>query len=105
MMAGRLNEIVTIYSPTTVKNRFGEAATEYTATITTRAAVEWASGTRTVENDEIVYPTTKRFQLRSYAPVTNTSQIEWQANRYRVITVEHRRAYNDIMVTAALINE
>ena len=105
MMAGRLNEIVTIYDPVTTKNRYGEAATEYTETCTTRAAVEWSGGTRAVENDEIVYNTTKRFQLRAYVPIANTSQIEWQNNRYRIISVERRREYNDIVVTGELINE
>jgi len=105
MIAGRLNEVIDIYSPTEVINDFGERETTYEKTYTTRAKVEYTSGNRHNENNEIVFDYTKRFNLRSYVPITETSQIEWQGKRYRVLTVEHRREYNDIIVNTELINE
>lgn len=105
MIAGRLNEVVSIYSPTETVNEYGERETTYTKTYTTRAKVEYQSGNRRNENNEIVFDYTKRFNFRSYVPVKETSQIEWQGKMYRVLTVEHRREYNDIMVNTELINE
>ncbi len=105
MVAGRLNEVVKIYNLTTSINEYGERVETYTLTMTTRAKVEFNTGSRSNENDEIVFNYQKSFNLRSYVPVVDTSQIEWQSKRYRVLSVEKRREYNDIVVIGELINE
>lgn len=105
MIAGRLNEPIKIYHPTVVYNEYGEATEEYKERYTTRARVDHNSGTRAVENNEIVYDYTKTFNVRSYVPVTNDDRIEWQGKMYRILTTQQRREYNDIMITAELINE
>lgn len=104
MIAGRLNEIVKIYDPVTTINKFGERETEYQQTYETRARVENTSGSRGEENNEIVFSYSYSFTLRSYVPVHETSQIEWQDNKYRILTLQHRREYNDIYVQAEKIN-
>ena len=105
MVAGRLNEVVKIYNLTTSINEYGERVETYTLTMTTRAKVEFNTGSRSNENDEIVFNYQKSFNLRSYVPVVDKSQIEWQSKRYRVLSVEKRREYNDIVVIGELINE
>lgn len=55
MIAGRLNEPIKIFHPTVNYNEFGEANEEYKEVYTTRAKVDHNSGTRTVENNEIVF--------------------------------------------------
>ena len=105
MIAGRLNEVVTIYTPVETVNEYGERTTEYVETYTTRARVEYSNGNRVNENDEIVFSYAKRFFVRSYVPVTETCQLEWQEKRYRILTLEHRREYNDIVINTELINE
>ena len=105
MIAGRLNEPIKIYHPTVVYNEYGEATEEYKELYITRARVDHNSGTRTVENNEIVFDYTKTFNVRSYVPVTNDDRIEWQGKMYRILTTQQRREYNDIMITAEMINE
>lgn len=105
MIAGRLNEIVEIYSPTEIINDFGERQQVYQKSYTTRAKVDYSGGGRGVENDETVYNYIKTFNLRSYVPILNVDYIKWQGNKYRVLTLEKRREYNDIVVTAELIND
>lgn len=105
MIAGRLNEVVKVYNVNSTINSFGERLEEYVLTMTTRARVEYNTGGRQNENDEIVFNYTKTFNLRSYVPVVDTSHIEWQSKMYRVLSVEHRREYNDIVVVTELINE
>ena len=105
MIAGRLNEVIKIYHPTVTTNDYGEASEEYKLLYTTRAKVDHNSGTRTVENNEIVFDYTKTFNVRSYVPVTDADRIEWQGKMYRILTTQQRREYNDIMITAELINE
>lgn len=100
-----MNEVVTVYTPVETVNEYGERTTEYVETYTTRAKVEYNNGNRVNENDEIVFSYTKRFLVRSYVPVTETCQIEWQEKRYRILTLEHRREYNDIVINTELINE
>ena len=105
MIAGRLNEPIKIFHPTVNYNEFGEANEEYKEVYTTRAKVDHNSGTRTVENNEIVFDYTKTFNVRSYVPVCDDDRIEWQGKMYRILTTQQRREYNDIMITAELINE
>lgn len=38
-------------------------------------------------------------------PVTNTSVIEYEDERYRVVAFDKRKEYNDIRIITALINE
>lgn len=105
MIAGRLNEPIKIFHPTVKYNEFGEANEEYKEVYTTRANVDHNSGARTVENNEIVFDYIKTFNVRSYVPVTDADRIEWQGKMYRILTTQQRREYNDIMITAELINE
>ena len=105
MIAGRLNEVVKIYNMESTVNDYGERIEDYVLSMTTRARVDFNSGNRTNENSEIVYNYQKTFSVRSYVPVTDTSHIEWQSKMYRVLSVEKRREYNDIVVVAELINE
>ena len=105
MIAGRLNEPIKIFHPTVKYNEFGEANEEYKEVYTTRAKVDHNSGARTVESNEIVFDYTKTFNVRSYVPLMETYQIEWQGKKYRILTVEHRREYNDIVVNTEQINE
>lgn len=105
MIAGRLNEIIKIYKPQEVINEYGEREVEFVYSYTTRAKVEYNNGNRLNENNEIVFNYNKTFNVRSYVPVMETCQIEWQNNRYRILTLEHRREYNDILINTELINE
>jgi len=105
MIAGRLNEVIQIFELQEEVNEYGEREQKYVFKCITRAKVEWNNGNRTVENNEIVFNYDKIFNVRSYVPVTETSQIKWQGKFYRIHTVEHRREYNDILINAELIND
>ena len=105
MKAGLLTEIIDIYSPTIVINDYGERTETLEKTYTTRAKVNWDSGNRVLSNEEIYYDYSKTFNVRYYVPVKETDQIEWQNKRYRIITIEKRKEYNDILIKTTLINE
>lgn len=68
MMAGQYNEPIDIYRSQEVENDYGERVIEEVWICSTRAKVEYTSGTRTNENNEIVYDYTKTFYVRSYVP-------------------------------------
>lgn len=104
MIAGRLNEIVKIFDPVVTTNEYGERKSEWQETYTTRARVENTSGNRSEENKEIVFSYSYNFTVRSYVPVKETSRIEWQGNKYRILTLQKRREWNDIYIQAEKIN-
>ena len=105
MIAGRLNEVIKIYNCTETVNDYGERETTYVYAYTTRAKVEFNSGHRSNENNEVVFSYAKSFNVRYYVPITETAQIEWQGKKYRILTIERRREYNDILINTELINE
>jgi hypothetical protein len=106
MRAGLLTELIDIYSPTYEVNEFGEKIQTYGLTYTTRARVEHNGGSRTNDNNEIFFDYSKTFTVRSYVPITESDQIEFEGKRYRVLSIENRRRdYNDKLVITELINQ
>ena len=105
MMAGQYNEIINIYKSVETINDYGEREIEQVFIDRTRAKVENTSGSRTNENNEIVYDHTKTFYVRSYVPITDTSIIEFEGQKFRVITIDKRKEQNDIKIVTELINE
>ena len=105
MIAGRLNEVINILSPKEVVNDYGERTTTYTKSYTTRARVEYNNGGRRNENDEIVFDYSKTFTIYPYVPVVETCIIEWQKRQYRILTIEYRREFNELIINTELINE
>lgn len=105
MNAGLLTEKIDILQPIEVGNAFGEKEVIYTPKYTTRARVIYDSGNREIVNDEIFYLYNVSFQMRIYVPITETSLIQWNGKRYRVLSIQERREYSDKMVKTALANE
>jgi head-tail adaptor len=107
MRAGILNELIDIYEPVEEINEYGERLFTWKLKYTTRASVSWDSGSRNIENSEIVNNYTKTFTVRSYVPVTEKDEIHWQEKKYRIISVEHRKelSFNGILIRTELINE
>lgn len=103
--AGLLNEIINILSPTYTINEFGEKVQTYSVTYTTRARVDNNGGARNTENNEIFYAYQKTFTVRIYVPVTEFDLIEYQNKRYRIITIDKRRDYNDMIIITELVND
>lgn len=105
MIAGRLNEPVSVWRPTTDVNEYGERVESWAKIYDTRARVEYTGGRRAIENDEVWNPYTKRFEVRSYVPVDEQCRIEWQGQLWRVLSVERNREFNEIIVNTELVNE
>lgn len=106
MRAGLLTKPISIFQPITEINEFGEQLQQYVLKYNTRARVLHDSGNRTIDNNAIFYPYQKTFNVRSYVPVSEYDQIEFEGKRYRVITIENRvEARNDKLVITELVND
>ena len=105
MQAGLLREIIEIYEPKVVVNSFGEQEQEYILLKPTKARVIHSSGSKSVENNEIVSNYSKTFHVRMYVPMSETYQIKYQGNMYRVTSIEDVPQFNYKEIKAEKINE
>lgn len=104
--AGLLNEVITILTPTSNVNEFGEKVQTYSIRFTTRARVEHDSGTRSNENNEIFYSYQKSFTVRSYVPVNEFDLIQYNGKKYRITSIDDRiKTHNDKLIITELIND
>lgn len=104
--AGLLNEVITILTPTSNVNEFGEKVQTYSIRYTTRARVEHDSGTRSNENNEIFYSYQKSFTVRSYVPVNEFDLIQYNGKKYRITSIDDRiKTHNDKLIITELIND
>lgn len=105
MQAGRLNEVIEIFQPQIDKNEYGEQVQVYVKCYTTRAHVEYNSGNRNIENNEVVFNYNRTFHIRRYVQVNENYQIKWQGKYYRILSIEDVRPWNEKIIQTELINE
>ena len=105
MRAGTLTEVIEIWEPTIVVNDYGEQSTTYTLKYTTRARLIHKGGSRGFINDELFYPYTKEFAVRSYVPVTELDRIKWNNQEYKILDITPDKPLQQIVINCELIND
>lgn len=105
MRAGILTELITVLSPNIIVNEVGEQTTEYLPKLTTRANVNWKTGNRNIENNEIVFDYTKDFKVRYYVDINEFDRILWNNKQYRIISIEPNKHYQELNIIAEQIND
>jgi head-tail adaptor len=105
MQAGLLNRTIEVYKPVTLTNVVGSTTTEWAKLYSTRASVKQTSMGRSQELNEITYNINKEFIIRSYHKIHETYRIKFENNFYRIVSIDRRREYNDILITTEIVNE
>lgn len=105
MIAGILNEYIEIYSSYITKNKVGEQVEEWIKKNHTKAHIIHNTGSRNVENYEVVYNYIKTFQVRYYVDVNEFDRIKWDNKFYRILNIDKNREQQLITITTELINE
>lgn len=105
MQAGLLNRQIEVYKPMILTNDVGANTTHWNRMYTTRANVRQVSMSRGQQINEVFYPTTKEFIIRSYHHIDEFYRIKYENNFYRIISIDKRREMNDILIVADLVNE
>lgn len=105
MRSGTLREVITILRPQRIDSDYGEEKYEYVEVYKTRANVVMNPTRRNVENDEIFYDTTRTLTVRYYVPVEDLDAIDWDGKRYRIISIQPKREWNEKYITIDLIND
>lgn len=104
MQAGLLTEIIEIYKPELSTNEFGEQVQNFVKCYETKARIIHSTGSKNIENNEIVSNYSKTFQIRYYVQLNETYQIKFQGKMYRITSIEEVRQYNYKEVIAEIIN-
>ncbi len=105
MNAGRLTEVITIERPSIAQNDFGANSTQWQQHIQTRANVAFESGTRTTENNEVIFSYNKVFTVRHYHDIDESDRIIWNKKKWRILSLEPDKAKQLITIRTELINE
>lgn len=106
MIAGLLNEIITVEELNVIKNEYGEEQTHnYIIKFNTRAQVKYNSGNRTNDNNEIFFANDVDFYIRYYHNINELDRIKWKDNYYRILAIERNRQFQFIKLKCTLINE
>jgi len=104
MNSALLRDPIDIYELTTIKTEYGTIQTSYNLKYHTRAYVRFNSENLTVSEGEVYFPINRTFIVRAYVPVVETDQIEYEGKRYKILSINKNKYYNDIEIICQLIN-
>lgn len=105
MESGRLNEIITVERPTIYQDGYGGNDVVWNEVIKTRADVQFTSGNRATENNEIVFNYNKIFTVRYYHKIDEKDRVIWNGKKYRILNLNYDRDKQYLQITTELINE
>jgi len=105
LRAGLLRESVTILRPVVTRNDYGEEVTTWEQVTTTRCRVDFRSGTRAVQTDEVFGATTVVFTLRRFYTLDVYMRLQWHGRLYSIQSVNEDNAKQYITIVADMIND
>jgi SPP1 family predicted phage head-tail adaptor len=103
--AGLLREKVTILKPVVTRNDYGDEVTTWEQVCTTRARVDFRSGTRAVEANEVVNPYTVTFVIRRFPQLSGYMRLSWHGNLYAIESINSEDHKQQQTIIASVINE
>lgn len=92
MRAGKLREAVEIFKEvSTTDEDFGSDVNTFESYLKTRADVRFTSGGESEQNNTVVNTASVVFWIRFKEGLTETMQVEWRSNRYKIEYIEENR--------------
>lgn len=105
MQAGLLKYNVKIEEPIIVKDNYGSETTVWQLWKNIKADIKYNSGSRELQNSEIVYNSNVSFIIRYYNEVNEKMRIEYDSKKYRIISIEADQRLQKKTIITELINE
>lgn len=105
MIAGRLNERVTLFSPSVTTDGFGAETTSYAASATVHAEVNWKSGSTGTQVSEIFPDGRIEVIIRDAHEVGDKWRVLYAGTLYSVSAVEHNRSRGLKRLLCEKVNE
>jgi hypothetical protein len=105
MNSALLKDKIQIYELTTERTDYGTIKESYSLKYTTRAFTKFQSENQVISEGEVYYPITMQFIVRAYVPITETDYILFDNKKWKVLSLDKNKYFNDISINATLINE
>ena len=103
MNSGQLKDRIYIYEQQISRTPYGNTSRKWVCKYTTRARVNYSSANRDINNDEIFYTVEREFIVRHYVPVVETDIIVWNDQKWRILSIDRNRQYNNIFIRTTKI--
>lgn len=98
-------EKINIYRHIITQTEFGDYEDNLVFVKSVRAGVLNQSQNKIFLNDELQFPQTRKFIVRSYVDVKENDVIEWNGHKWTVDSVITNKYYNDKEIETTVINE
>lgn len=106
MLAGKLNEVITVEQPFLEENELGEVVDcHYIKKFQTKAQVVYKSGSTGVVDEKIFSSYSVQFIIRYYHQPTEADRVIYRGQKYRIDSIERSREYQLIKLNCSLIND
>ena len=105
MIAGKLNETITVVKSTISRNSYGASSTSWYDSYVTRASIRQNNGTKDVVNNEVFVHYTVEFEVRYYNQIDELDRIRWNNKLYQIESIVSERLRNRKIIITTLVNE
>ncbi len=105
MIAGKLNETITVVKSINSRNSYGASSTSWYDSYVTRASIKQNNGTKDVVNNEVFVHYTVEFEVRYYNQIDELDRIRWNNKLYQIESIVSERLRNRKIIITTLVNE
>lgn len=105
MRAGLLQHNIEVWKPEMVTNEYGEVEETMVKAYSTRARLIHRSGSKTIENREVVYPYNFTFEVYRYNIINENDQIRHNGKKYDILSIMDLREENKLVIETVVENE
>lgn len=105
MQAGLLNELVCFYHSETKRDKLGGTSESWVKSFDKRAYIRFKSGARKEANGEIYNTTVNTIMIRICKVVTAKMRLEYEGQKYKILSINHDRKQQSTTIEAEVINE
>ena len=105
MQAGLLTELITLQRYESVRDMYGGVTDTWVKAFDARAWVRFKSGARKMVNGELVNYESNSIEVRLNKAITVKMRIEFDGQRYRILSLYHDRKKMATIMEVEGINE
>lgn len=105
MQAGLLNEMIGFYRNESIRDSLGGTSESWVKVFDKRAYIRFKSGARKEANGEIYNTTVNTIMIRICKEVNAKMRIEYDGQKYKILSINHDRKQQATVIEAEVINE
>ena len=105
MQAGLLNEMIAFYRSESKRDNLGGTSESWVKVFDKRAYIRFKSGARKEANGEIYNTTVNTIMIRICKEINAKMRIEYDGQKYKILSINHDRKQQATVIEAEVINE